>query len=100
MSLPRKIKIYGHDIKVSRKKLDDCYGTFHIDDKSGDGKICIDKSIDDAHSESVLLHEVIHACLSYSGVVEHLNDALEESIVVALQNGLGPLYERRGIQKK
>ena len=99
MSLPKKIKIYGHDLKVTRKKLDDCFGTFHVDEKTGGGKICIDKNIDEAHAESVLLHEVIHACLSYSGVVEHLSEALEESIVVALQNGLGPLYERRQTKK-
>lgn len=93
--IPKKIKVLGQEVSISRKKLKDCYGTFEIDDKSGKGKIAIDKDIDDEHAESILLHETIHAILHFSGVVEHLSEELEESIVVALQNGLSPLYQQR-----
>ena len=41
----------------------------------------------------VLLHEIIHAILHYSGHNEGLSIKKEESIVLALEHGLQPILE-------
>lgn len=44
--------------------------------------------------ERTLLHEITHAVLYMSGLSEQLTEKLEESIVVALENGIIQLYKR------
>lgn len=46
-------------------------------------------------AESTLLHETIHGILGVSGVSALLEDKVEEAIVLALENGLSPLYQRK-----
>jgi hypothetical protein len=47
--------------------------------------------------ESTLLHEVCHAILYTSGISELLEENQEEAIVVALENGLSQLYQRKDL---
>ena len=47
--------------------------------------------------EATLLHETMHAILYTSGVGELLEENLEEAVVVALENGLSQLYQRKDL---
>jgi hypothetical protein len=61
-------------------------------------KISISKSENQTedHIESTILHEIIHSILYISGQNATLaNMAIEEGIVLALENGLHKLYKRR-----
>ncbi len=42
--------------------------------------------------KTTLLHEVCHAVLYFTGAGEGLTQSKEESIVLALEHGLGPLF--------
>jgi hypothetical protein len=60
-------------------------------------RIKVKKSLPPDMLEATLLHEIIHAILYTSGVGEMLNENLEEAIVVALENGLSQLYQRKSL---
>lgn len=94
-TIPKKVDVLGHSVSVSRAKLDDCHGQFVIDDKSGKAKIQLCKELDPDYSEKILFHELVHAALHFSGVVETLTDIQEEAVVRAMEHGIFPLYERK-----
>ena len=61
-------------------------------------RVAIEPHETEEQLESTLLHETIHGILGVSGLAEILEGAdenLEEALVVALEHGLHPLYQRR-----
>jgi hypothetical protein len=58
-------------------------------------RICTTNNTTQELVESVILHEIVHAALYISGQSERLGDKHEESIVLALENALAPIYRRR-----
>lgn len=82
---------YYDNIKTDDKE--DVYG----DTDKGKKRIRIDLSNNKSQSlvRSTLLHEVLHAILSQSGLDNLLTDEVEEAIVVAIEHGLFPLVEFR-----
>jgi hypothetical protein len=58
-------------------------------------RICTTKNKNQELVEAVILHEIIHAALYISGQTERLGDKHEESLVLALENALAPIYRRR-----
>jgi hypothetical protein len=86
---PRSITILGHKMKVRvvpylEADGDDLLGAFNGETKT----IYLLKGCD---WKSVLFHECIHACLYLSGASEGLSQTKEESIVLALEHGIGQL---------
>lgn len=87
---PRTVTIMGHKVKVRvvpylEDDSDELLGAFNGETKT----IFILKDCD---WRSVLLHECCHAILYFSGASEGLTYSKEESIVLALEHGLGPLF--------
>jgi len=91
---PKKVIILGREFEVkSPTKVgdDDHYG----DCDGAERVIRVRASLKGESFEDVLLHETIHGVLYTAGISEMLGDRLEEALVVALENGLGPLYKRK-----
>jgi hypothetical protein len=87
---PRSVTVLGHKLRVRvvpylEADGDDLLGAFNSETKS----IFLLKGCD---WKSVLLHECCHAILYYSGASEGLTMTKEETIVMALESGLGPLF--------
>lgn len=81
---PKTIHICGHEVKVRYRKRLSADGFFHPDRN----EIEI-KTIDTW--KDTLLHEILHAVLFYSGQSQNFEDRAEESLVMALENGLKTL---------
>ena len=90
-SLPKQVYLLGNRIAVSRAVLPDAHGLFTISDKTGLGNIQICDELLPAYAEKILFHELVHAVLHFSGVVELLTDEQEEAVVCAIEHGLFPL---------
>ena len=94
MEKPSKVSIMGipfevkHPVNVDKDKS---YGESHGPERT----IKIKRSLTGEVYEATLLHEVLHSILYTTGLSEVLEDAVEEAIVVALEHGLTPLYERK-----
>ena len=87
---PRVIHVCGHKIKVKvvEKLVDgstDLLGAYNGETKT----IYLLKHPDWC---SCLFHELIHAVIGITGVGEGLTLSKEESICIALENSLGPLF--------
>lgn len=87
---PRSVTVCGHKIKVKTvsKLIDgsnDLLGAYNGETKT----IYLLKHPD---WKSSLLHELIHCCLHLTGAGEGLTITKEETIVVALENSLYPLF--------
>lgn len=83
---PRVVNVLGNKLKIRVVKYleDDCeplHGAFNSETKT----IFLTK---DCNWRAVLLHEIIHAILHYSGTGEGLSMSKEESIVLSLEYGL------------
>jgi hypothetical protein len=86
---PRSVTVCGHKLKVKvvaylEDEAEELLGAFNSETKT----IFLLKSAD---WRTTLLHECLHACLYFSGSGEGLTLTKEESIVLALEHGLGPL---------
>lgn len=86
---PRVVTIMGQKVKVRVVEyLEDgsqeLLGAFN-----GENKIIY--ILKNSDWRSVLLHEICHAILYFSGASEGLTYAKEESIVLALEHGLPPI---------
>lgn len=92
------------EIRYKDQLVDDHYGLCNGPERY----IEIRNGLDAKLTESVLLHETIHAILYVSGISEHLHvcgpshqyssiheSPMEESLVLALEHGLSQLYERK-----
>lgn len=99
--LPTKILICGVPFKIvykDRIKSDSeelVYGqTF-----GHERRIEVARSAHDTEEQvrSTLLHECLHAILHVTGQSEGLSDNQEESLVVALENALGPVITQLGV---
>ena len=85
---PRVVTVLGQKLKVRvMPYLDDdgaeLLGAFNSETKT----IFILKGQD---WRPILLHEIVHAILFFSGASEGLSQSKEESIVLALEHGLTP----------
>lgn len=83
---PRVVTVLGNKLKVKVVPYleDDCEalsGAFNSETKT----IYLTK---DSNWRAVLLHEILHAILHYSGTGEGLSMSKEESIVLSLEFGL------------
>lgn len=86
MGIPFKIT---YPVKVDKKDK-------HVGESDGVGRtIKIKKGLADEVKTSTILHEIIHSILYVTGQSERLTDEQEESLVLALEHGLHPLYELR-----
>ncbi len=86
---PRSVTVCGHKLKVKvvpylEDGAQELLGAFNSETKT----IFILKGSD---WRSILLHECLHACLYFSGASEGLTATKEESIVLSLEHGIGPL---------
>ena len=86
---PRSVIVCGHKIKVRvvpylEDESQELLGAFNGETKT----IYLLRGCD---WKSVLFHECIHACLYLSGASEGLTQSKEESVVLALEHGIGPL---------
>lgn len=86
---PRSVMVCGHRLKVKvvpylEDESEELLGAFNGETKT----IYILKGSD---FRSILLHEICHAVLYFSGASEGLTATKEESIVLALEHGIGPL---------
>lgn len=51
-------------------------------------------SLDHESKKRVLIHEMTHAALAFSGLSEyHINENVEESICTVMETALGDIYE-------
>jgi hypothetical protein len=87
---PRVVHICGQKVivrVVSHLEADNCelIGAFNSETKT----IFLTKGCD---WKSVLLHELVHALLYFTGASEGLGHSKEESIVLAIEHGLTPLF--------
>ena len=88
----------GIEFKIVLKKIKD-YGEMHIDKKT----IYIRKGLSPEESFDTMMHEVVHAALSISGLSDILNDDnMEEAIVRASRLYFIPRIQKRiwKLQKK
>ena len=87
---PRSVKILGQEVKVRVVPYLEDDGQDLLGAWNGETKtIFLLKGCD---WQSVLLHEICHAILYFSGAGEGLTYTKEESIVMALEHGLAPLF--------
>ena len=96
--LPKEIKVLGRTFEVKYpKKVDkeDSYGETNGPERV----IKIRSTLSTSVTEDTLLHETIHAILYTAGISELLDEDKEEAIVVALENGLIQLYERKDLTR-
>ena len=95
-SRPSQVSIMGikfevkHPVKVDPENS---YG-----ETVGEDRVMrIRRSLTGEIYEATLLHETMHAILYAAGIAEVLADNHEEAIVVALENGLSQLYQRKSL---
>lgn len=86
---PRSVSVLGHRLKIKTVNyLEDesveLLGAFNAENKT----IFLVRG---PNWRSVLLHEIIHAILHFSGTGDGLSMSKEESIVLALEHGLVPI---------
>lgn len=86
---PRSVNVLGHKLQVRvvpylEDDAQELLGAFNSETKT----IFLLKGCD---WRSVLLHEICHAILYFSGASEGLTATKEESIVLALEHGLSPI---------
>lgn len=88
---PKNVKILGQTISIKVKDLESDHGQFVFDDKT----IYLSSNPEHANDQwATLLHEMIHACLTISGVSEVLAPGVEEAICRSLEN-LSPILALR-----
>ena len=85
VKLPKKVKISGFTLDVSRKPTGDPgdYGGAHL----GDCVVYVNPKTSEQQQRSTLLHEALHCMLVYSGAKHAIgmNDIQEETIVRILE---------------
>lgn len=88
--IPNSVNVLGYEIRVIA-----CDKLFHADGSELMGQYNSDSRtieiVRHANWRSVLLHEIFHMILDFTGANTGLSEEGEERIVVALQNGLYPL---------
>jgi hypothetical protein len=94
MKKPSNIAISGRQFSVKHPTKVDKEGSLG-ESVGADRIIKVKASQKGELFEDTLLHEVLHSILYVSGVAELLEGNLEEAIVIALENGLSPIYVRR-----
>jgi hypothetical protein len=86
---PRVVHVCGHKIKVKVVPYLEDSGAELVGAFNGETKtIYLMKGCE---WKSVLLHEITHAILFFTGASEGLTITKEESIVLSLEHGLGSL---------
>lgn len=86
---PKTVMIMGHKVKVRIVPYLEDDGTDLVGAWNAETKTIY--LLKGCEWKSVLLHEICHAILSLSGTGEGLSYTREESIVLALESGLGPI---------
>lgn len=91
---PKMMPVMGVPFRIQQaKKLaggkedGQCWGSLR--------KIVVRSDTSEMEFESILLHEIIHAVLYVSGQSQMFTNEQEEGLVLALEHGLLPLYQRR-----
>lgn len=85
MTIPKKLKIGAHTIKVELKKLDNVCGYY----ENKKGLIVIDSEMPKTLQESTLIHEVIHVMNSTIGehtIGHSFQDSLAEQLYQVLRD--------------
>lgn len=82
--LPKSVQILGREYVIRRKKMS-CCGMCDFTT----GTIFLKSGIKGETVEATLLHEVVHGILHESGLHFNWTDEFTESVVRALEHGLG-----------
>lgn len=82
--IPRTVNILGRKYLVRRKRMD---GAGLCDFSAG--VIYLRTGLQGGDAEGTLLHEIIHGILHESGIHFNWTDEFTESVVRALEHGLG-----------
>ena len=93
-----EIPVFGIPFKVQfveEVDKDNSYGETEGPERT----IKIRQSLPPELLEATILHEICHAVLYTAGVSELLDENLEEAIVVAMENGLSQLYQRKSLSE-
>lgn len=94
MRWPKKVTVGSTEFKISYVNKVDAEDS-HAEFVGSDRKIRIKRHLKAEDKNRALMHETLHAALYVSGVSEMLKDSQEEAVVVAIENALAPLYDRR-----
>ena len=90
-----QISICGREVTIEYSHdLEDCDGCFYQDE----GQIQVDLSATRS-PDQILFHEMIHAALAYSGLVDLLTLESEEAICSCLEQNLFPHIKLRPREK-
>ena len=85
---PRSVKVLGQKFKIKYLPPDEmeenCEGVVYTSRR----EIHLDNSLPLEQLRRVLIHEIMHAILSISGISEKLSYTVEESIAVAMESAL------------
>lgn len=82
--LPKSVQILGREYTIRRKKMS-CSGMCDF----ATGTIFLKSGIKGETAEATLLHEVVHGILHESGLHFNWTEEFTESVVRALEHGLG-----------
>jgi hypothetical protein len=77
--LPKHLTVAGQKVKIISKELDGDHGQYNHDQRT----IYLDPSSKEQFA--TLLHELVHAALTISGVAEVLGDEKEEAVCRAME---------------
>ncbi len=80
--VPKSLTVLGKKIQIVRVPLEDCHGAY----KHDSALIELDTALPEDRAWQVLLHEMVHAYLTISGVAELMDIRLEEAVCRALEN--------------
>lgn len=82
MRVPKTLTVLGKKLQINRVALEDCHGAY----KHDSGVIELDTALPDDKVWPILFHELVHACLTISGVAELMDIKLEEAICRSMEN--------------
>ncbi len=87
---PSEVIIGGHKFSIEYKQMSD-YGQLHFEKRT----ILIRKNLKEEDILDTILHEVVHACFSLSGLGYLIdNENMEEALVRAVENLVVPIFKR------
>lgn len=96
--MPKKVTVLGVQFTIEYKPDlrasddDSCFGL--TDGAARVITLCTTKNNTPKKMEDTLFHECAHAILYVAGLSELLDGKMEEAVVLAIENGLSPLYRR------
>lgn len=97
LNIPRKISVMGWPVTiklVTKKDLSEGDENVYGDWNEELNEIRLATDVTDAMMISTLYHEILHACLYYTGWSNILTDSAEEGLVMALEHAYLPTIKQ------